>query len=87
MPKLKAIHQLVIDGQVIAPGKTVDVAKEHVERLIRLGAATRVTGEPAEDVVEQPVEQVAETQQADAPAEDKPVKSGKSTKKAADDLV
>ena len=87
MPKVKAVHQLVIDGQVIAPGKTVNVAKEHLDRLVSLGAVSLATGEVAEDAVitEAAKEQVAAT--ADAPAEDKSAKGGKSTKKAADDLV
>ena len=87
MPKVKAVHQLVIDGQVIAPGKTVNVAKEHLDRLVSLGAVSLATGEVAEDAVvtEAAKEQVDAA--ADAPAEDKSAKGGKSTKKAADDLV
>lgn len=87
MPKVKAIHQLVIDGQVIAPGKTVNVAKEHLDRLVTLGAVTLATGEAAEDAVvtEAAKEQVAQV--ADAPAEEKSAKGGKSAKKSNDDLV
>lgn len=87
MPKVKAIHQLVIDGQVIAPGKTVNIDKAHLDRLVDLGAVSLATGEVAEDAVitEAAKEQVAEV--AEAPAEDKSVKTGKPSKKAADDLV
>lgn len=87
MPKVKAIHQLVIDGQVVAPGKTVNVAKEHLDRLVTLGAVSLATGEVAEDAVvtEAAKEQVDAA--ADAPAEEKSAKGGKSAKKSNDDLV
>lgn len=90
MPKVKAIHQLVIDGQVIVPGKTVNVAKEHLDRLVTLGAVTLATGEVAEDAVvtEAAKDQVAQVAEgSDAPAEEKSAKGGKSAKKSNDDLV
>lgn len=91
MPKVKAVHQLVVGGEVIKPGKVVNIAKEHLERFLQLGAVTLVTGEVAEEaVVEAPVvaETVAEAPAVEEPAaEDKPAKASKSKAKANDDLV